>query len=147
MEHKNLNDFRAAQWQARRERDRYAQSMADRWEHLKDPDTRGILMRDAIGDVLRSWSPIRKVQEMMHGKVSGSTVSTVGSTVASMLPGFKRRMIFTGVSMLLGKVIGDDPGKQSSTLSSLAGGMRSVAKFLRERKDKKTATAAAEVEA
>lgn len=147
MRHKSLNDFRTAQWLARNERDRYAESIADRWEHLKDRETRGILMRDALGDVVRGWTPYRKVHDLLHGKVSGSTVSSIGTTVASMLPGFKRRLIFSGISMLLGKVIGDTPGKHSGILSSVASGMSGLARFIRGNKEKETAQAAAEVDA
>ena len=146
MEHTSLNAYRTAKWQIRRERDRYADSIAQRWEILKDPDTRGILLRDAVGDLVRNWGPYKKVHDMFHGRVSGSAVSSIGSAVSSMLPGFKKRMIFGGLSMLLGKVIGDEPGKHNGLLSSISLGLGSMAKFLRDRKEKR-AEAAAEVDA
>ncbi|MBK6774870.1 MAG: hypothetical protein IPG74_03120 [Flavobacteriales bacterium] len=147
MAHKTLSDFRTALWLARNERDRYAESIAERWDHLKDRETRGMLLRDALGDVLRRWAPYRKVHELLHGKVSGSTVSSIGTAVASMVPGFKRRLILSGISMLLGKVIGDVPGKPSGILSSVASGIGGLARFFSGNKKTETAQAAAEVDA
>ncbi|MEO8068337.1 MAG: hypothetical protein ABI599_11645 [Flavobacteriales bacterium] len=147
MRHKSLSEYRTAKWQARRERDHYAHSISERWEALKDPDTRGILLRDAAGDALRSWGPYSKVHDLLHGKVSGSTVASVGTAVASMLPSFKKRLLFGGLSMLMGKWIGDDPDKKSNTLSSVATGIGTVVQFLRHRRERRAAEAAAEVEA
>ncbi|MBK9196366.1 MAG: hypothetical protein IPO17_15580 [Flavobacteriales bacterium] len=147
MAHKTLSDFRTELWLARSERDRYAESIADRWDKLKDRETRGILMRDALGDVVRGWTPYRKVHDLLYGKVSGSTVSSIGTAVASMVPGFKRRLILSGISMLLGKVIGDVPGKPSGILSSVASGIGGLARFFSGNKKTETAQAAAEVDA
>jgi len=146
MKHKTLDEYRTAKWQARRERDRYANAIGERWEMVKDPGTRGILLRDAVSDVVRNWGPYRKVHDLLHGKVSGSAVATVGSAVASMLPGFKKRLVFKGLSVLLGKVIGDDPAKQSGVLSSISTGIGAVSTFLRNRRERQAARAAAEVE-
>ena len=146
MGHTSLDAFRTAKWQVRRERDTYTDSIVERWEILKDPDTRGILMRDAFSDMVRNWGPYKKVHDMFRGRVSGSTVSSIGSAVSSLLPGFKKRMVFGGISTLLGKIIGDEPGKHNDLLSSISSGLRTAAKFLRERKVE-PAEAAAEVDA
>lgn len=134
--YKTIQDFRAAKLMARQERDRFGERVAGNWRMLQDPATRGALFRDAAGDVLRSWGPYRKVQDLMHGRISGSTVSAIGMTVAGMQRGFGRRLLYSGISLLLGKMLGDGEErlKGPGLLSTLASSIGSVVKGMRKRK-------------
>jgi|GEM_PF-1453944 len=134
--YKTMQDFRAAKLQARQERDRSGERIADNWSMLQDPETRGVLFRDAAGDALRSWGPYRKVHDLMQGRISGSTVSAIGMTVASMQRGFGKRLLYSGISMLLGKVLsaGTEGQKGPGLLTTLASSIGSVVKGMRERK-------------
>ncbi len=69
-----------------------------------------------------------------EGAISGSTVTAVGMAIASTRQGFFKRMIYSGVSMLLGKVIGDEPDNGESVLSKLATTIGGVVRGMRERK-------------
>jgi len=131
-----MQGFRAVKLAARQERDHHAKNIQERWTLLKQPETRGILLRDAMGDVVRSWAPYRKMQELLNGRVSGSTVSTIGMAIASMQGGFVKRMLWSGISMLVGKVIGDkeEEGKGPGLLSTLATAIGSMRNRMRERK-------------
>ncbi|MBK9176348.1 MAG: hypothetical protein IPM46_08410 [Flavobacteriales bacterium] len=144
--YKNLAHFLAAKAEARRTRDVHAGQLAERWALLKDPDTRGVLLRDAMGDMLRNWAPYRRVHELLHGRISGSTVAAVGMAVASTRQGFFKRMLYTGVSVLLGKVIGEKEEKGPGLLSTLATAIGSMRQRMRERKAERE-EAQAEVEA
>lgn len=132
--YKTIQDFRVAKLQARQERDRCGERIAGNWSVLQDPATRGVLFRDAAGDVLRSWGPYRKVQDLMQGRISGSTISAIGMTVASMQRGFGKRLLYSGISMLLGKALDAGGQKGPSLLSTVASGIGSVVKGMRERK-------------
>jgi hypothetical protein len=134
--YKTLLEFRSAKLQARQERDVHEQSIKERWMLLKEPQTRRILLRDAMGDMLRSWKPYRRMHELLDGRISGSTVSAVGIGIASMQGGFVKRMVWSGISMLLGKVIGDtdENEKGPGLLSTLATAIGSMRNRMRERK-------------
>jgi len=130
----SLAEFRTLRTQARNERDLLRARLADRWTIIQDPRTRGALLRDAMGDVLRSWKPYRKVQDLLHGRVSGSTVAAVGMAVASAQHGMGRRLLFSGISMLLGKAIGDREQGGPGLLSTVATAVGRGVQFMRERK-------------
>lgn len=132
--YKTLAEFHTAKIQARHERDIHANGVAHRWSLLKEPETRGALLRDAMGDMLRNWGPYRRIHELLHGRISGSTVTAVGMAIASTRQGFLKRMIYSGVSMLLGKVIGDEPDTGESVLGKLATTIGGVVRGMRERK-------------
>ncbi len=132
--YKTLADFHGAKARARQERDIHAEGVAQRWALLKDPETRGALLRDAMGDMLRNWAPFRRVQELLHGRISGSTVTAIGMAIASTRHGFFKRILWSGVSVLLGKAIGDEPDTGEGMLSKLATSIGGVVRGMRERK-------------
>lgn len=140
-----LADFRAAKEEARLARDFHAGQLAHRWAILKDPDARGALLLDAVGDMLRTWPPIKRVHELLNGRISGATVTAVGMAFASTRHGFVRKLIYSGLSMLLGKVIGEKEGEGQGILSTLATAIGSMRQRMRERRAEREA--AAEVEA
>lgn len=115
----SLAELRTTILQARYERDRVQKELRDRLELLNNPETRGILVRDAVGDALRAWKPFKLVHEALHGRVSGEAVTTVGMAAASLQGTWKKRLLWSGASWLLGKVIGDDPLKKNSLLDSI----------------------------
>ncbi|MBK8500110.1 MAG: hypothetical protein IPL52_15130 [Flavobacteriales bacterium] len=129
-----LEQFRTAKLQARRSRDHHAASIAQRWGLLKDPRKRGALLRDAVGDVLRNWTPYRRVHDAFNGRISGSTVSAVGMAVASMQSGFGKRLLYSGISLLLGKVIGNKEEKGPGLLTTLATAIGNMRQRMRERR-------------
>ncbi|MBK6829308.1 MAG: hypothetical protein IPG92_00530 [Flavobacteriales bacterium] len=130
----SLEQFSKAKVQAHAAREVHATSIGHRWALLKQPEKRGALLRDAMGDVLRSWKPYRHVHELLNGHISGSTVSAVGMAVASMQKGLGKRLLFSGISMLLGKVIGEKEDKGPGLLSTLATAIGSMRQRMRERK-------------
>lgn len=132
--YKTLQDFHSAKLLARQERDAHAQNISYRWSLLKQPQTRGALLRDAVGDLLRSWKPYRRVRDVLNGHISGSTVSALGMAVASMQKGLGKRLLYSGISMLLGKLIGDKEEQGPGLLSTVAAAIGSMLQRMRERK-------------
>jgi hypothetical protein len=130
----SLEHFRAAKHRSREDRDAHALLLQERWAMLKKPETRGILLRDAMGDALRTWQPYRRMRTLLGGSVSGSTVSSVAMTIASLQGGLGKRMLFSGIGMLLGKVIGDPEGAAPGMLSTLATAIGRMRRRMRERK-------------
>lgn len=130
----SLAAFRSARIAARLQRDHFGNELAARWALVQDPRSRGALLRDAVGDVLLSWKPYRHVHELLHGRVSGSTVAAVGMALASTRSGIFKRVLYSGISMLLGKMIGDAPQAGPGLLSTLATAVGSSLRRIRERK-------------
>lgn len=124
---KNVNslaELRAEMQRVRADRDRVQDELRQRLELLNDPRTRGILLRDAAGDALRTWKPFRLVHEALNGHVSGETVAAAGMAAASLQGTWKKRMLWSGASWLLGQVIGDDPHKKTSILDTIGNALR-----------------------
>lgn len=127
MTMKNVNslaELRAEMQRVRADRDRVQDELRQRLELLNDPRTRGILLRDAAGDALRTWKPFRLVHEALNGRVSGETVAAAGMAAASLQGTWKKRMLWSGASWLLGQVIGDDPLKRTSLLDTIGIALR-----------------------
>jgi len=133
-QYNSLAEFHAVRAQAREAREEKKERLAQRWATIKDPHTRGILLRDALGDALRSWTPYKRISELLQGRVSGSTVAAVGMAVASAQSGLGRRLLFSGISMLLGKAIGQPQQNGPGLLSSLATAFGSGVRYMRERR-------------
>lgn len=139
--YKSLESFHAEKREARAERDRFADSLATRWDHLQEPATRGVLLRDAVGDALRSWKPYRSIHDLLHGHVSGDMVSSIGMAAAGLHRNWTKRLLYSGLSMLLGKAIGRNGVPEGTgLLSSLAQGIGSIMKVVRERRERKKET-------
>lgn len=133
--YKSLESFHSAKRAARIERDRHADALTKRWDHLQDPAARGILLRDAVGDALKSWKPYRSIHDLLHGRVSGEMVSSLGLAAAGLHGSWTKRLLYSGLSMLLGKAIGRNGVPEgSSLLTSLAHGIGSFVKQARERR-------------
>ncbi len=133
--HKSLESFHAEKRLARAERDRYADSLATRWGQMQDPATRGVLLRDAVADALRSWKPYRSVHELLHGRVSGDMVSSLGMAAAGMHRSWTKRLLYTGISLLLGKAIGRNGVPEGSgILTSFAHGIGGFMKRVQQRR-------------
>ncbi len=130
----SLEEFHTARHKAREARDQARQQLSTRWAMITEPATRGALLKDALGDMLRSWSPYRRVHDLLNGRVSGSTVAAVGMAVASAQHGMARRLLFSGLSMALGKVIGDRKPEGDGLLSTVASAVGRGVRFIHERK-------------
>ena len=138
--YKSLESFHADKRAARVDRDRYTDSLSTRWARLQDPGTRGVLLRDAVGDVLRNWKPYRSIHDLLHGRVSGDMVSSLGLAAAWLHRSWTKRLLYSGLSLLLGKAMGrngvpEGPGM----LMSVANGIKAVVKHMRERRARKMA--------
>jgi len=133
-EYASLKEFRAARSQARASRDQALEQLSSRWAQITEPETRGALLKDALGDMLRSWSPYRRVHDLLSGRVSGSAVAAVGMAVAQAQHGIARRLLFSGLSMALGKVIGDKQQEGEGLLSRVASAVGRGVHFIQERK-------------
>ncbi len=130
----NLAEFHAVRTRARLERDLSKERLAQRWSLVQDPGSRGALLKDAMSDMLSSWSPYRRVKELLNGGVSGSTVAAVGMAVASAQHGMGKRILFSGLSMLLGKVLGERQPEGEGVLHKVASAIGRGVQFMRERK-------------
>ncbi len=136
---KDIDSFRAEKRALRVERDQYADALASRWESLQDPVQRGILLRDAVGDVLHSWKPYKRVHDLLHGRISGDMVASIGMTVAGFQRSWTKRLLYSGLSMLLGKVMGRNGIEEGeSTLSALAKGVGAIVSKFRQREHRHT---------
>ena len=141
-----LSEFRAARSLAFIERDLAKDRLAQRWSLVQDPGSRGALLKDAVGDMLSSWAPYRRVKDLLHGRISGSTVAALGMTVASAQRGIGKRLLFSGLSMLLGKVLGDRQPQDEGLLHTVASAVGRGVQFIRERKAQRQERAQVEEE-
>ncbi len=132
MKYENMNAFVAAKQLARAERDVHGNSLATRWEQLKDPEVRGMLVKNTALDVVRSTTPGRHIHDLMQGRVSGALVSGIGMAIASTQRGLGKRLLFSGVSLLLAKLMPDNGEK--GILSDLATGIGGMVRRFRERR-------------
>ncbi len=129
----SLVAFRSELAQARLMRDGHEQELSQRWALLKDPSVRGLLLKDAAVDVIRSTGPGRHIHDLLHGRFSASMVSTLGMAFANTQHGFVRRMAYSGISMLLGRMFRSDEAPASTTLSDVAGGIGHFVQRMRAR--------------
>ncbi len=140
----DLQAFRTTRDAARMRRDAAAQRLATHWDLLQDRHARGALLRDAASDALHSWGPYRKLSGLLHGKVNGSTLTALGSLYASTRPTFMKRLLFGGLSTLLGGLlVNKDEDRQNELLHSVARRVGAAVNVLRRHMDK--ARAAQEV--
>lgn len=138
--HLDLQSFRTEKARVRIERDRSLMRVEEHWIVLRTPSTRGILLRDAVGDAIGNWKPIKTIREVMNGHVSGALLSTVGSVYAASRPTWTKRALFGGLSWAVGKILGDqgEPDNEPSDLrSGLHATARSIGSALRRRRERR----------
>ena len=85
-------------------------------------------------------------KDLLHGRISGSTVAALGMTVASAQRGIGKRLLFSGLSMLLGKVLGDRQPQDEGLLHTVASAVGRGVQFIRERKAQRQERAQVEEE-
>jgi hypothetical protein len=134
MRYESLSAFHAARHLAIEERDRCALGLETRWNQLKDPAVRSILAKDAALDLVRSTVIGRKVHGLLHGRISGALLSTLGIAFASTRRGTAKRMLFSVASALLGKIMSAEQESGPGMLSKLAEGIGGIVRRMRERK-------------
>jgi hypothetical protein len=136
MKYDSLTAFYTAKQAVRDERDRHAESVALRWSLLKNDEVRSTLFKNAAVDMVRGTAVGRQVHELLNGRFSGPLISGLGMAFASTRAGVGKRMLFSGISLALGKMFGaqnadpDAPGM----LTKLAEGIGSIVRTIRERK-------------
>ena len=140
--HLDLQSFRTEKARIRIERDRSLLRVGEHWNVLRTPATRGILLRDAVGDVIGNWKPIKVIREVMNGHVSGALLSTVGSVYAASRPTWTKRALFGGINWAMGKVLGDQEETEEGTSLGLKAGLhataRSIGSALRRRRERRS---------
>lgn len=100
-----LAAFRRARDMARNDRDSRSASVKQRWDTLQNAHVRGALFRDAIGDMVRSWTPVRRVLDPIGGHVNGMLVSAAGQLFASTRRSWVKRLVYGGLSRLVGTLL------------------------------------------
>jgi len=138
----SLAGFRAEMDRARLLRDVHEHDLSQRWAQLKDPTVRGPLMKDAAVDVIRSTSAGRHLHELLNGRFSGSLISTLGMAYANTRPGIVKRMAYSGISMLLGRLMRSDDAPAANPISQLAGGIGHFVQRMRARQAARNAARA-----
>lgn len=134
MKYDSLGAFYMAKRKVRDERDRHEQSIALRWSQLKDSEVRNTLFKNAAIDVVRGSAAGRQIHDLLNGKFSGPLISGLGMAFASTRGGFGKRMLFSGISLALGKILGDQDSDPRGLLTRLAEGIGSIVRGIRERK-------------
>ncbi|MCC6400353.1 MAG: hypothetical protein IT227_06290 [Flavobacteriales bacterium] len=102
----DLASFRRARDLARSDRDAHAASIKHRWGMLHQRSVRGALFRDAVGDLVRGWKPVRRVMDLAHGRVNGELITAVGELFASTRSSWLKRVMYGGMSRIVGHLIG-----------------------------------------
>ncbi|MBK6775984.1 MAG: hypothetical protein IPG74_09145 [Flavobacteriales bacterium] len=111
----------------------HAQRLERHWEAMKDHEVRGLLLRDAVGDMVRSWKPASMIAGLMGG---GSLTSAVGAAVFRG-GGLTKRMLSFAVRLLVPYLL-----KQAGNLSvdrimtEVQSTMERVKKRMAERRDR-----------
>jgi len=134
MKYDSLTAFYTAKNALRDERDRHAESIALRWALLKDSEVRGALLKNTAVDVVRGTAAGRQIHELLNGRFSGPLISGLGMAFASTRGGFAKRMLFSGISLALGKLVGEKSDDPRGILTKLAEGIGSVVRSYREQK-------------
>jgi hypothetical protein len=134
MKYDSLTTFFAAKEQARAQIRRSEISLAWRWTQLKDPEVRGAMAKGAAGDLLRSSSAGRQIHELLNGRFTGPLISTIGLAYASTRGGVGKRVLYSGISLALGKLVGGLGEGRSGLLSGIAERIGSVVRSFRERR-------------
>jgi hypothetical protein len=141
MKYDSLNTFLAAKEHARAEIRRSEQSIAWHWTQLKDPAVRGAMAKGAASDLLRSSSVGRQFHELLNGRFTGPLISTVGLAYASTRGGVGKRVLFSTISLALGKLFGGLGGAKSGMLSGIAERIGAVVSKIRESRSAKATNA------
>lgn len=136
MKYDSLSAFYTAKQDLRDERDRHAESIALRWSMLKDREVRSTLLKNAAVDVVRGSAAGRQIHDLLNGRFSGPLISGLGMAYASTRGGFGKRMLFSGISLALGKLFGEQNNDPTSPgiLTKLAEGIGSIVSGIRERR-------------
>jgi hypothetical protein len=134
MKYDSLTTFFAAKQQLRAERDHHAERIVQRVTLLKDSEVRSALLKSAAIDVVRGTDTGRHVHDLLNGRFSGPLISGLGLAYASTRAGFGKRMLFSGISLALGKLVGGGDGDAPGLLTKLAEGIGSIVRGIRERK-------------
>lgn len=133
MKYDSLSAFYAAKLAVREERDRHAENIALRWALLKDHEVRSTLLKNTAVDVVRGTAMGRSIHNLLNGRFSGPLISGLGMVFASTRAGFGKRMLFSGISLLLGKLVAGKQDDAPGILTRLAEGIGSVVRSVRER--------------
>jgi len=134
MKYDSLNTFYTAKRTVRDERNLHAESIVLRWSQLKDREVRSILLRNAAVDVVRGSAVGRQIHDLLNGQISGPLISGLGMAFASSRGGFGKRMLFSGINLALGKILGGEDSDPRGLLTKLAEGIGSIVRVVRERK-------------
>ena len=134
----SLADVHAEKERLRRERDRLQNDLKAQLELVRDKDFRMALVGDAVGDLLRSWRPIRAIMGVF-GKSPGAAGQVLGSVLGGRMGsplGKVLMAVATAAIPLVMERLGKDPGATGSKLAhELAVSWGRVKDYVRERRE------------
>lgn len=139
MKYDSIGAFRTAKNTLRDKRDRHAENIALRWELLKDGDVRSTLLKNTAIDVVRGSTTGRHIHDLLNGRFAGPLVSGLGMAFATTRGGFGKRMLYSGISLALGKLVGQQNDDPRGILTKIAEGIGSIVRSIRERKAERNA--------
>lgn len=123
----SIQHFNTTKQALRMHREVLSDRISHRWNLLQDRETRGILLRDAASDLLHAWEPYRKLSGLLKGKLDVGTLASLGTLYASTRPTWTKRLLYTGISNLIGKLFSNgEHAKDGSILDLIAKGVGMV---------------------
>lgn len=134
----SLAEVRAEKERLRRERDRVQSGLKDQLELVRDKDFRKALMRDAVGDMLQAWRPVRSLMSLL-GKSPGAAGSVLGSVLGSRANSAWGRALMGIAGMLVPMImdqLGKDPARTTGKLGhELEVSWGRIKEYVRQRRE------------
>lgn len=134
---RSLAEVRAETARLRAERDQVQVGLAGHLDLVRDPAFRRALAGDAIGDLLKSWNPLRSVVSMV-GNSPAAVTGALGLVLGAKARTPVGRVAMTALSvvapLLIGK-LGKDPAATGGKLvHELGTSWDHVKEYVRERR-------------
>lgn len=134
----SLTEVRAEKERLRRERNRVQSGLKDQLELVRDKDFRKALMRDAVGDMLQAWRPVRAIMSFL-GKSPGAAGTVLGSVLGGRANSTWGRALMGIAGMLMPMImdrLGKTPGGTSSKLAhELEVSWGRIKEYVRQRRE------------
>lgn len=120
----DLAAFNAERESLRGTRDAVALRVSSRVRMLRDPRTRGGLLRDAIGDALEAWGPMKQITGILRGKGGhGGWIRAAASVAQSLLGnGAAAAMLLKGLGHLFSNDAAEAKRRRRSDLFMVLSG-------------------------
>jgi hypothetical protein len=129
-----LSEFNEARVNARAQRDLAQDRLERRWSVLRDPRTRTELVKEAMGAVFQSWTPVRRVRELLQDPITGKAVTAMGMVLAGAQPTWGRRLLFSGLSVIMGKAMRGHAPSEAGPLGRFGAALGRGLRFMQARR-------------